>query len=95
MGVLLNIFVPGLGHLCLGRPYSGLFIFLGVLIGYSTLFVPGFLLHVWCLWHVHHLDRQALIADMVRAQQEFIGMSRPTKEQRQRERSPFEQRRMR
>ncbi len=48
IGALLNLFVPGLGHLCQGR-LSGILWFFAVLLGYMMFIIPGLILHVLCV----------------------------------------------
>lgn len=49
MAALCNFFVPGLGHLILGKPVQGLLWFAIVLVGYLCLIVPGIVLHIICI----------------------------------------------
>ena len=66
MAAILSFFIPGLGHLILGRPFTGLFLLVLCVVGYF-LVVPGLIVHVFAIWHAHQLSRKQHIADMAAA----------------------------
>ena len=47
--VVLSFFIPGLGQLYRGRLGRGILWFIGVVIGYFLLVVPGIIAHIFCL----------------------------------------------
>jgi hypothetical protein len=49
MALLLSLFLPGLGHLYKGQPFSALFWLVITPLGYLAFVVPGVVLHLLCL----------------------------------------------
>jgi TM2 domain-containing membrane protein YozV len=49
MAALANFFIPGLGHLILGKPFQALLWFVLVIAGYFAFVVPGVVLHIFCI----------------------------------------------
>ena len=49
MAPVINLFVPGLGHLLLGMPFQGVLWFIFVAIGYAFFIIPGIVLHLICI----------------------------------------------
>lgn len=50
IAAVLAFFVPGLGHLYVGRLMAAAVWFLGTAFSYWLFFVPGFLVHAFCIW---------------------------------------------
>lgn len=48
---IISLFVPGLGQLCLGRVFTGMFFLVMVPLGYLCFIVPGIILHMICVIH--------------------------------------------
>lgn len=49
MAALISLFVPGLGHLIIGKPFQAILFFVVVIIGYICLVIPGIILHLICI----------------------------------------------
>ena len=49
MAAICNFFLPGLGHLILGKPFQGLLWLVLVIAGYICFIVPGIVLHIFCI----------------------------------------------
>ena len=49
----LAFFWPGLGHLYAGRLTASVGWFVGTAAAYWLLFVPGFLVHAFCIWSAY------------------------------------------
>ena len=49
MAAICNFFLPGLGHLIIGKPVQGLIWFVLVVIGYLCFIFPGIVLHLFCI----------------------------------------------
>jgi TM2 domain-containing membrane protein YozV len=47
--LVLSFFIPGLGQMYRGRIGRGILWFIGVVIGYSLLVIPGIIAHLICL----------------------------------------------
>jgi TM2 domain-containing membrane protein YozV len=50
VAAVLSVVLPGLGQVYNGRIFAGLIWFLFVGFGYTAILVPGFLLHVICVY---------------------------------------------
>jgi hypothetical protein len=46
---LLNVFLPGAGHLYQGKALAGFIWFIATALGYACLIVPGLVIHVVCI----------------------------------------------
>lgn len=46
---LISLFVPGLAHFLLGKPFQGLLFFVLVVLGYVCFVIPGIVLHLICI----------------------------------------------
>jgi TM2 domain-containing membrane protein YozV len=49
LAAVLSFFVPGLGQLYKGQILNGIVWFVFVFLGYLALFVPGLVLHFFCV----------------------------------------------
>lgn len=62
LAVGLTAIIPGAGHVYAGRRVAGLIWFALALAGYATFFLPGFILHVFCLISAAFMRPPALTA---------------------------------
>jgi len=46
---VLSVFIPGLAHLLLGKPFRGSAFFVFTVIGYFCGVFLGLILHIWCI----------------------------------------------
>lgn len=53
ISAVLSVVVPGLGQLYCGRLLAGALWFLGTTASYALFFVPGFLVHAFCIWSAY------------------------------------------
>ncbi len=73
MAAVLSFFIPGLGHLMLGKPFSGLFWFVSVtllhVLGFLT--IVGFLFsipaHLFCMYRANSIANQQYVKMMSKA----------------------------
>jgi TM2 domain-containing membrane protein YozV len=54
VSAVLSVLIPGLGQVYSGRLLAGGLWFLATAFGYSAILVPGFLIHVLCVWSAYH-----------------------------------------
>ena len=59
IAAVLAFFVPGLGHLYVGRLAAAAGWFVAVGIAYWAILVPGFLLHAISIWTAYHIADEA------------------------------------
>ena len=53
IAAVLAFFWPGLGHLYAGRLTASLGWFVGTAVAYWLFFVPGFVVHAFCIWSAY------------------------------------------
>lgn len=56
IAALLSFFIPGAGQIYKGHVFNGLAWFVGTIIGYMMLVVPGVIMHVFCIVGAHSGD---------------------------------------
>lgn len=50
VAAVLSVLIPGLGHLYRGRLGAGFLWFVGTVIGYVLMVIPGIVLHLACIY---------------------------------------------
>jgi len=53
IAAVLSVVLPGLGQVYAGRLGAGALWFLGTMIAYWAILVPGFLVHAICVWSAY------------------------------------------
>jgi TM2 domain-containing membrane protein YozV len=57
IAAVLSVLIPGLGQVYNGSVGTGALWFLAVSFGYWAILVPGFLLHIICVWCAYRAAR--------------------------------------
>ena len=57
VSAVLSVLIPGLGQLYSGRLLAGAIWFLATCFFYTTVLLPGFLLHAVCVWSAYRSAR--------------------------------------
>lgn len=78
MAAICNFFLPGLGHLVLGKPFQGLIWFSLTVAGYLCFIVPGIALHLLSIIDAARQSQRDKINAVAR------GMSQALAEERKR-----------
>jgi TM2 domain-containing membrane protein YozV len=58
ISAVLSVLLPGLGQVYSGRLGAGALWFLATGFGYWAVLVPGFLIHVLCVWSAYQSAKQ-------------------------------------
>ena len=60
---IASIFISGLGQMLLGDVGRGVLFLLGTAVGYALFFLPGLVVHIWCVFDAYNMAKKKAEGD--------------------------------